>query len=90
MLLAGTLFSLLLHVIYNCIKTEELIAVAVLLRACPLPAPVPSSGGMQEGSSHAGVWDGPSCPGQGQDSGHSSPPGSDAHRDLGVTQHLSC
>lgn len=90
-LLAGTLFSLLLHVIYNCIKTEELIAVAVLLCACLLPVPVPGSGGMQEGSSRAREWDGASWPGQGQGlSRLSCPLGSDMLRDPGLTQHLSC
>lgn len=89
--MAGTLFSLLLHVIYNCIKTEELIAVAVLLCACLLPVPVPGGGGMQEGSSRARVWDGASWPGQGQGvSRLSCPLGSDTLRDPGLTQHLSC
>lgn len=90
-LLAETLFSLLLHVIYNFIKTEDLIAVAILLCACLLPILVPGNGGMQEGSSRARVWDGASWPGQGQRlSGLSCPPGLDTLRDPGLTQHLSC
>lgn len=50
--MAGTLFSLVLHVIHNRIKTKELIAVAALVCACP-----PGSGGMGKVLSHARVRD---------------------------------
>lgn len=70
-LLARALFSLLLYVIYNCIKTEELIAAAVLPCACPSrPWQRCGAGALGPG----GLWDRASLRGRAGGSGLLRPP----------------